>query len=111
MLYVPRGTRSRVYGTLAPPRDRGRPAYSSHDREAVQQIADRMASALESLRLYEAEQAGRRRSEEAADPTQRPHKLATAPSSALEPRPSAPVVGDEGAPAPQARAWARALLV
>ena len=50
LLYVPLRMRGRVHGILALARDRGRPVYSSHDREAVQQIADRMASALESLR-------------------------------------------------------------
>jgi signal transduction histidine kinase len=110
LLYVPVRTRGRIDGILALARDRGRSVYSSHDREAVQQIADRMASALESLRLYEAEQAGRRRSEQAADQTQRLHKLATALSSALEQRQIAQVVVDEGVQALQARAGVMALL-
>ena len=110
LLYVPLRMRGRIDGILALARDRGRPAYSSHDREAVQQIADRMASALESLRLYEAEQEGRRRSEQAADQTQRLHKLATALSSALEQRQIAQVVVDEGVQALQARAGVMALL-
>lgn len=110
ILYVPMRARGRVHGILALTRGRGRPIYTAQDREAAQQIADRMASALESLRLYEAEQEARRRSEQAYAQTRRMHRLATSLSSAADPRQIARVSVEEGVRALEARAGVLAVL-
>ena len=109
VLYLPMRAGGRVAGLLSLGRDRGAD-YSADDREALQQIADRAAAALETRQLHEAEQATRKHAEIAAAQTRRMYKVATALASALDQRQIARLVVDQGIEALHARAGAVAVI-